>query len=156
MKHVWMTLFIALTPATAFAGEAGRVVPQVIETLPPTIGPISVNMGESLPVAIPDTIAGVSIGSSRIANVAVHDANTLLITGRSYGGTSLHVFDPLGNVVVNTTVNVVDGSTTRLRVNRAGSDYSMQCAGSCQAAPHVGDNSEYFESVTEQAQMLSE
>ncbi len=150
MKHILMTVLLGMAAPLAIAGEGGPV-PQVIEAPRQEIGPVIVQLEESLPLIMSDNIAGISIGTSRIADVIVHDQNTLFITGKAYGSTSLHVIDTLGNVVVDTTIHVVDASPTRLRVNRAGSDYSMDCTPNCQAAPNIGDNTEYYQAIISQS-----
>lgn len=156
MKPVWTALFIASLSPVALAGEAGGPVPQVLETTgTQQVGPVVVQFQESVPVQLRETIAGVSVGSSSIANVAVHDANTLLVTGRAYGSTSLHVIDSDGNIIVNTVIHVVDQSPNRVVVNRGGADYSMQCAPNCRPAPNLGDNSDYYQTIIQQAQSSS-
>ena len=155
MKHIWMTFFLGLAVPAAFAGEGGPV-PQVIEAPAPQIGPVVVNFQDSVPLILTDRIAGISVGTSRIADVTVHDQNTILVTGKAYGSTSLHIIDSLGNIIVDTTIHVVDASPTRLRVNRAGSDYSMDCTPNCQASPNLGDQTDYFETMMAQSQSASE
>lgn len=157
MKRVCLAVFTALISPASFAGSAGGPVSQVIpEPPPPTVGPVTVQFQESVPLQIRANIAGVSVGSSRIANVAVHDAHTVLISGQSYGTTSLHIFDNYGNVVVDTVIHVVDRSPSRLTVNRGGSDFSMSCSPNCRAAPNVGDNPDYYEAVLQQGQAASQ
>ncbi|MAT35433.1 MAG: hypothetical protein CMK06_09900 [Ponticaulis sp.] len=156
MKRVWTAIMIALSAPYAMAGETGQKVPQVIaEPAAPMIGPITVQFQESVPITLRESVAGVSVGSSYVANVAVHDSHTILITGRSYGTTSLHVIDGDGNVVVDTVIQVVDMSPSRVTVNRGGSDYSMHCAPNCRPAPNVGDEKEYFSDTVQQAQSIS-
>ncbi|MDF1679785.1 pilus assembly protein N-terminal domain-containing protein [Ponticaulis sp.] len=150
MKHILMTVLLSVAAPLAIAGEGGPVQ-QVIEAPRQEVGPVIVQLEESIPLIMSDNIAGISIGTSRIADVIVHDQNTLFVTGKAYGSTSLHVIDTLGNVVVDTTIHVVDASPTRLRVNRAGSDYSMDCTPNCQASPNIGDNADYYQSIISQA-----
>ncbi|MBN03170.1 pilus assembly protein N-terminal domain-containing protein [Ponticaulis sp.] len=155
MKHILMTVLLGVAAPLAIAGEGGPVQ-QVIEAPRQEVGPVIVQLEESIPLIMSDNIAGISIGTSRIADVIVHDQNTLFVTGKAYGSTSLHVIDTLGNVVVDTTIHVVDASPTRLRVNRAGSDYSMDCTPNCQAAPNIGDNTDYYQSIISQARDASQ
>lgn len=156
MKRVCLAIFSALLTPAAFAGAAGNKVPQVIEEPPPpAVGPIIVQFQESVPLQIRESISGVSVGSSHIANVAVHDSHTVLVTGNAYGTTSLHILDNYGNVVVDTIIQVVDQSASRLTVNRGGSDYSMSCTPNCRAAPNVGDNPDYYDVIVQQAQSVS-
>lgn len=157
MKRVCLAIYIAMIAPSAFAGSTGGAVQQVLPEPPtPTIGPITVQFQESVPLQIRDSISGVSVGSSYIANVAVHDSNTVLITGAAYGTTSLHILDTNGNVVVDTVVHVVDRSPNRLTINRGGSDYTMSCSPNCKAAPDVGDSTEYYNAVVQQARSISQ
>lgn len=156
MKRVCIAIWAALLAPSAFAGSTGGHVPQVIaEPPPPAVGPIMVDLQHSQTLKIRDAIAGVSVGSSQIANVTVHDAHTLLITGRAYGSTSLHVIDGRGNIIVDTSIDVTNRQQTRLVINRAGSDYTMHCAPNCQAKPDIGDDKTYFDNLADQAQQLS-
>ena len=155
----WM-IFTAAVAATclpqANADLAGRSeVPVQRPAAPQPIGPIIVQQQESVPLTLTNNIAGVSLGSSFIANVVVHDKHTIVITGRAFGSTSLHILDELGNVVVDTQIRVVDASQTRLNLVRAGENYTLDCTPRCQPAPAIGDNLEYFENTTSQATMLA-
>lgn len=155
MKRVCLAAILAFTAPAGFADTTGGHVPQVIEAPAPQIGPVVVQLSESVPVFVDRPIAGVSIGSSYIANVTVHDANTLLVTGRAYGSTSLHIIDNRGNVIVETPIHVVNGAPGQLVVNRGGADYSMSCMPNCQAAPNIGDQPDYFEALVEQSQSIA-
>ena len=115
MKHILMTVLLGVAAPLAIAGEGGPVQ-QVIEAPRQEVGPVIVQLEESIPLIMSDNIAGISIGTSRIADVIVHDQNTLFVTGKAYGSTSLHVIDTLGNVVVDTTIHVVDASTARAAI----------------------------------------
>tara|TARA_Y100000052_G_scaffold22006_1_gene22444 strand:+ start:43193 stop:43666 length:474 start_codon:yes stop_codon:yes gene_type:complete len=156
MKRVLTAFWVAMASPAAFAGSTGSHVPQVLPEPPaPTIGPIIVDLQHSETFKTQSPIAGVSVGSSQVANVTVHDANTILVTGRAYGSTSLHVIDNRGNIIVDTTIDVTNHTQTRLVVNRAGSDYTMHCAPNCEEKPDIGDNKIYFDILTDQAQQLS-
>jgi Flp pilus assembly secretin CpaC len=121
----------------------------------PVIGPILVPIHQSVRVSVPESIAGVSLGSPYVANVAVHDKHMMFITGRAYGVTSLHIVDDKGIVIADTTVQVVSDSTTRIKVNKAGADYTMSCMPSCVASPDIGDDADYVTTITEQAGILA-
>lgn len=154
MKCVWIAAALTLTAPGAFAGVAGNVVPQVFENSAKPLGPVIVQFQESTIIRMKDKIAGISLGSSHIANVNVHDSHTIVITGRAYGTTSLHILDGLGNIIADTQVHVVDASASRLTVTRAGQTYSMDCTPNCQPAPNIGDEADYFQAITGQAAVL--
>lgn len=158
MKYFMLTaaLSVAIVP-NAFSDLAG---PKTIPVQKPVekkvvTGPVKVQLRGVTAVNVPQNIAGVSLGSPYIANVAVHDKNLILITGRAYGETSLHVMDDKGNIVVDTTIFVVNESQTKMTVNKGGSDYTMNCTPNCKAAPDVGDNVDYVTTVSEQITILA-
>ena len=155
----WMlapVVLVAAMSVQAHADLAGRADIPVQKPEPKqTVGPVVVSFQTAKSIQISDKIAGVSIGNAHIANVAVHDKHTLLITGRSYGSTSLHVMDEKGNIVVDTTVHVVNGSETRMTLNRGGQQYTMSCTPNCSPAPSIGDSEDYFNITTEQAGVLA-
>ena len=158
MKYFMLTaaLSVAMVP-TAVSDLAG---PKTIPVQKPAgkevfAGPVKVQLRGVTAITVPQNIAGVSLGSPYIANVAVHDKNLLLITGRAYGETSLHVMDDKGNIVVATTIFVVNESQTKLTVNKGGADFTMNCTPDCKASPDVGDDVDYVTTISEQITILS-
>lgn len=155
----WMivpaVLMAAMTPQ-ALADLAGPAeIPVQIPLKRAPVGPLNIQFQGAIALQIPENISGVSLGNSHIANVAVHDKHTIIITGRAYGTTSLHVMDDKGRVVVDTTIHVVDVSQTRLTLNRGGIDFTMDCAPNCRPAPNIGDDEDYFLVTTDQAGILA-
>jgi Flp pilus assembly secretin CpaC len=155
MKRVWIAAALIFIAPGALAGETGTTVSQRIEVPAQTVGPVTVGFQGSTLLRIREKIGGIALGSSQIANVNVHDAHTILISGQAYGSTTLHVLDTYGNILADTVVHVVDTSASRLTVTRAGQTYSMDCAPNCRAAPNIGDDSGYFDVVSKQVKALS-
>lgn len=155
----WFVLpvaFGAIFGLPVFADLAGPAeIPVQAAPQKEQIGPIAIQVNETVTVRIPENIAGVSLGNSHIANIAVHDKNLLFLTGRAYGTTSLHIVDELGKIVVDTSVHVINASETELILTRGGRDYTLDCTPRCRAAPSIGDDPEYFTATTEQAAVIA-
>ncbi|MFC6197961.1 pilus assembly protein N-terminal domain-containing protein [Ponticaulis profundi] len=160
MKWMFFAAALSLSAMPAaqadVAGRAPVPVQKVQKTTSESVGPILLSFQEAVSIDIPETIAGVSVGSPYIADVAVHDEHKLFISARSYGRTSLHVIDKDGRVVIDTVIHVVDGSQTKLSLVRAGSTYTYDCAPGCEVAPTPGDEKTYFEDVTGQIGVLND
>jgi hypothetical protein len=144
-----------LTPQVSadLAGPAEIPVQKPAQRAP--VGPFVIQLQEAISVELPEEIAGISLGSSHIANIAVHDKHRLFISGRAYGVTSLHILDARGNVIADTSIHVVNANETRLTLNRGGHDYTMDCTPNCRPSPDIGDETEFFSVMTEQAGILA-
>lgn len=155
----WFVLpvaFGAMLGVPALADLAGPAnIPVQVAPVKAPIGPIAIQVNETVTLSIPENIAGISLGNSHIANVAVHNKNLIFLTGRAYGTTSLHIVDELGNIVVDTRVHVINASETELVLTRGGRDYTLDCTPRCRVAPSIGDDPEYFTATTEQAAVIA-
>lgn len=158
MKHALFTIVVSVSLLpVAYSDTAGPKPIPVHKTMAKAeIGTIVVSRNQTVKITVPANVSGVSIGSPFIANVAVHDKNLLFLTGRAFGVTSLHIVDERGQVIAETTVQVVADTATRLTVNKAGEDRTMNCTPDCMVAPDVGDATSYVIQVTENLKALEE
>ncbi len=140
----------------ALADLAGpSEVPAQAAKTNPKYGPYEIELQKSITIELPDSIAGVSIGSSHVLNVAVHNKHLMFITGRAYGTTSLHVVDERGNVVLDTSISVVSPSESGVVLTLANQNYTLNCTPRCRPAPTIGDNADFFSMTTDQAGILA-
>ena len=66
---------------------------------------VKVNMARILRINAP--AATVIVGNPGIADVAIQDPQTLVLTGKSYGQTNLIILDAQGNPIADTMIEVV-------------------------------------------------
>lgn len=93
---------------------------------------------------IPRAAGTVIIGNPSIVDVTVHDAETLVLTGRSYGVTNVVVLDPAGEVVLDDDVTVTSREDRSLRVYRQAARTTYSCSPHCEPKVTIGDVQESF------------
>jgi len=81
--------------------------------------PIVIEANKSTSLKLNGSAASVVIGNPRVADVAVHDANLIFITGRTFGTTNLLVFSESGEQIYSGDVVVTTNTTNLVNVNRA-------------------------------------
>lgn len=90
------------------------------------------------------------IGNPAIADIAIHDAKTLILTGRSYGITNVVVLDAAGEVVIDDSVQVTSDEDGTLRVFRQSMRSTYSCSPECEPRLTIGDSETTFESAGSQ------
>lgn len=77
-------------------------------------------------------VSKVIIGNANVADVAVSDPQTIVLTGKSYGTTNLVILDQAGDAIVDERilVSVDEANTLRVFKQTARSVYS--CSPSCE------------------------
>lgn len=118
---------VLATPAAALA-----------ENAPVTV---KVNMARILRINAP--AATVIIGNPGIADAAIQDPQTLVLTGKSYGQTNLIVLDSQGNPIADTLVEVVQEQAGLVTVYLGERRTSMACEPVCQPVIMLGDDRSY-------------
>jgi Flp pilus assembly secretin CpaC len=109
--------------------------------------PFKVMVDQTIPLRIVGAANSVVIGNATVADVAVHDANTLLVTGKAFGSTNLTVLDRSGNTIYTNQLVVGGESDTGLTIVRGAGTYSYSCVDKCRATPMVGDEPAHFQNV---------
>jgi Flp pilus assembly secretin CpaC len=107
----------------------------------------TVKVDQTVPVKLASAANSVVIGNATVADVSVHDARTLLITGKAFGSTNLTVLDRGGNTIFTTQIVVGGEPDSGLTIVRAGGTYSYSCVDKCRATPMVGDAPNHFSDV---------
>lgn len=115
---------------------------------------VIVEANKSTALKINGDAASVVIGDPRVADVAVHDANLIFITGRTFGTTNLLIFNQAGKQLYSGDVVVTSNTSNLLSVNRAGLTNTYDCAPRCRSALAVGDEAAYFERIVTQNEDL--
>ncbi len=109
--------------------------------------PFSVKVDQTVTLKVGGAANSVIIGNATVADVSVHDARTLLITGKAFGTTNLTVLDRGGNTIYTNQIVVGGEDATGLTVVRGQGTYSYSCVDKCRATPMVGDAPEHFTGI---------
>lgn len=123
-------------------------------------GQFTVEAGKSKPIRIKGKAASVVIGNPNIADVGVHDEHLLFVSGKTFGTTNLLVFDKDGKTLFSADLVVTTNTSNLITVNRAGRDYSYDCAPTCRAGLSIGDDpghyAEVFNQLSQQKELFEE
>ncbi len=130
MKHLFAAIGLSLALAPAALAD-----------------PFKVSVDQTVVLKLAAPANSVVIGNATVADVAVHDANTLLITGKAFGTTSLTVLDRSGRAIWENMLAVGGSAASELTIVRAGGTYTFSCVDKCRATPMVGDEPEHFQEV---------
>lgn len=94
----------------------------------------------------------VIIGNPAIADATIQDAQTLIITGRSFGSTNLIVLDADGLAIADETITVGPQNEDVVTVYRRAARETFSCTPDCSPTLALGDSSASFDSVSAQIQ----
>jgi hypothetical protein len=109
--------------------------------------PFKVSVDQTVAVKLAAPANSILIGNATVADVTVHDANTILITGKAFGTTNLVVLDRGGKEIWSNTLAVISNDDSDLTIVRAGATNTYSCFDKCRPTPMVGDSPEYFSQV---------
>ena len=98
-------------------------------------------------VALAGEPATVLIGNALFADVTLKKG-MIFIHGRQYGTTNVIVLDKDNAKLADFELHVVRGGSQNVTITKGNSAFSYLCAPNCQSSLQVGDNSEYFDSVS--------
>ena len=94
---------------------------------------IEVTMNQAKIVKLARPADTVVVGEPRIADVAVKDATTVVLTGKGFGVTNLVILDADGSPIVDEQVYVRRSVDRTLRVYRRSEVQTLSCAPYCEA-----------------------
>jgi ribosomal protein L24E len=129
-KKIFAALALALAVAPAAAAD-----------------PFKVMVDQTVTLKIAGSANSVVIGNATVADVAVHDARTLLVTGKTFGATNITVLDRGGNAIYSNQLIVGGEPETGLTIVRGDGTYSYSCVDKCRATPMVGDDPAHFSGI---------
>ena len=136
-----------LVPAIAVLAAVAALAP-----LAASAEPISVVVDRAKVMRISRPADIVIIGNPSIADATIQDAQTLIITGRSYGTTNLIILDAAGQAIADEVVTVSPTNDQVVTVYRRASRQTLSCTPDCSPTLALGDNSASFSSTTTQIQ----
>lgn len=99
-----------------------------------------------------DTIV---IGNPVIADAAVYDQSTLVLTGKAFGETNIIVLDSMGNVIRSAEIRVGQPNDVVV-INRGANQITYSCAPHCSRTLRIGDQIDAFSSTLTQTQGIIE
>jgi Flp pilus assembly secretin CpaC len=122
VKHAFVRVLVAACLLTGTLGAPAVAQEDMIR----------VSMDHARIIKLDREISKVIVGSSAVADVAVADANTIVLTGKSYGTTNLVILDPDGQAIVDETVLVSVDEANTLRIYRQTERSVFSCAPACE------------------------
>lgn len=82
------------------------------------------------------------IGSPGIVDASMQGGK-IFLQGKAYGTTNMILLDRKGGEIANYNVTVKFADTNNVALYKAGDRYTYSCAPVCQAAPQVGDDTNF-------------
>ncbi|MGX6646949.1 pilus assembly protein N-terminal domain-containing protein [Maricaulaceae bacterium MS644] len=101
-------------------------------------------------VRLPEAAATVIVGNPAIADAALYDQRTLLVSGRAFGQTNVIAMNQAGQVIYTADLSITESNRNHVRVYRNNVQYSFVCDPECQTAPTVGDQVDWFDDMSGQ------
>lgn len=93
---------------------------------------VTMNQARIVKLARPaDTIV---VGNPLIADAAVQDASTIVLTGKGFGVTNLVVLDKQGSPIIDEQVTVVRQNASSVRIYRRSQVQTMSCTPYCESS----------------------
>jgi Flp pilus assembly secretin CpaC len=117
---------------------------------------VMVNLDQAKVLQLPEKTATVIIGNPGVADITfLKRANTLVLTGKSFGQTNLLALDSTGKALGETQVRVANGPGA-LIVQLGSKRVSYSCSPRCQPTLALGDDTTYAGDVTAQVQLRNQ
>lgn len=85
------------------------------------------------------SVATVIIGNPAIADVAMPDPQTVVLTGKSYGETNMVMLDDVGNILAEQMLRVTVRGQSLVSVYRGVQRTTLTCSPTCEIRPTPGD-----------------
>ncbi|MGC4024496.1 MAG: pilus assembly protein N-terminal domain-containing protein [Mesorhizobium sp.] len=95
---------------------------------------IEVETNQARIVKLPQAADTVIVGNPDIADVAVQDDKTIVLTGKAFGVTNLVVLAKDGSAIVDQQVTVSRQTVSTLRVYRRAAVQTLSCTPMCERA----------------------
>ena len=95
---------------------------------------IQVETNQARIVKLPEAADTVIVGNPQIADVAVQDERTIVLTGKGFGVTNLVILAKDGKAIVDEQITVSRQTTSTLRVYRRADVQTLSCTPLCEAA----------------------
>ena len=120
-----------LTKSTAFAVLAACA--GLFAALPAGAEAITVFVDQARVVKLARPADTIIVGNPRIADAAVQDASTVVLTGKGFGVTNLVILDRDGAPIVDEQIVVSRASANAVNVYRRAALEALSCSPYCEA-----------------------
>lgn len=141
-------LFAGFAAALAISAALAGATPAAAEDQQPI--QVIVDRAKVMRISRPADI--VIIGNPAIADATIQDAQTLIITGRSFGSTNLIVLDENGDAIADATITVGPQNDQVVTVYKRAARQTFSCTPDCSPTLALGDTSSAFDTVSGQIQ----
>ena len=131
---------------------AGLVIPELALAAEPPIA-VAIDRAKVMRISRPADV--VIVGNPAIADATIQDAQTLIITGRSFGTTNLIVLDSTGQPIVDEIVSVTTANDDVVTVFKGAKRETLSCTPDCSPMLAIGDRADTFTVVSDQIQAHS-
>ncbi len=95
---------------------------------------IEVTMNQARIVKLARAADTIVVGNPLIADAAVQDASTIVLTGKGFGVTNLVVLDKDGSPIIDEQVTVTRGTASTVRIYRRSQVQTMSCTPYCESS----------------------
>ena len=95
---------------------------------------IEVTMNQAKIVKLARAADTIVVGNPAIADAAVQDASTIVLTGKGFGVTNLVVLDQEGSPIIDEQVTVVRQNASTVRIYRRAQVQTMSCSPYCESS----------------------
>jgi Flp pilus assembly secretin CpaC len=113
--------------------------------------PVVVTVDRAKIFRVENGASAVVVGNPFIADVAMFDQNTVVITGKSYGTTNLVILDQDSKPIVDEIITVRASEDNIVSVYRNKARSTLSCAPACEPTLRLGDDVETFKIAADQA-----
>ncbi len=97
-------------------------------------GGIQVTMNQAKIVKLSRPADTIVVGNPEIADAAIQDASTIVLTGRGFGTTNFVVMDESGNAIIDEMIFVSRGDANTMRIYRRAEVQTLSCTPICESA----------------------
>lgn len=111
---------------------------------------LSVSVDHARVIKIDRVAETIIIGNPSIVDVTVHDSETLVLTGRSFGITNLVVLDRDGTAIIDEEVAVRSFEAGTVRIYRQAARTTYACSPQCEPTVTIGDDTNAFSAASTQ------
>ena len=123
------------------------VIASSLIAMPAWAADIRVEINQSRLHQLSRAASTIIVGNPAIADVSVTNADTLVVFGRSYGGTNLIALDAAGRQIASFDINVTPAKAAALTLTRGTGDYTYNCAPQCVRVINPTDVTEATETL---------
>jgi Flp pilus assembly secretin CpaC len=95
---------------------------------------IEVTMNQAKIVKLSRAADTIVIGNPAIADAAVQDGTTIVLTGKGFGVTNLVILDEAGNPIVDEQVTVARQTASSVRIYRRANLQTLSCTPYCESS----------------------